>query len=38
MRLKAGLDAGRLNSLLDELDTAAFIEQARSDHRKELLS
>lgn len=38
MQLKTGLDAGRFNSLLDELDTDAFIEKARSDNRKESLS
>jgi len=34
LQLKAGLDAGRLNSLLDELDADAFIEKSRSDSRK----
>jgi Arc/MetJ-type ribon-helix-helix transcriptional regulator len=32
MQLKAGVDAGRLNSLLDDLDADAFIEKNRSDH------
>ena len=38
MQLKTGLDAGRFNSLLDELATEVFIEKARSDHRQESLS
>jgi len=38
MLLKAGLDAGRFNSFLDELDTDAFIEKARLDNRKQSLS
>jgi hypothetical protein len=38
MQLKAGLDAGRFNSLLDELDTDVFIEKARLDNRKGSLS
>lgn len=38
MQLKAGLDGGRFNSLLDEMDADGFMEIARSDHRKESLS
>jgi hypothetical protein len=38
MQLKAGLDAGRFNSLLDELDADAFIPKARLDNREEPLS
>ena len=33
MRLKAGLDSGHLNSLLDELATDAFIDKARVDNQ-----
>jgi hypothetical protein len=32
MQLKAGVDAGRLNSLLDDLDADAFIEKTRSEN------
>ena len=38
MRLKAGLDGGHLNSLLDELATDAFIDKARVDKQNELPS
>lgn len=38
LQLKAGLDTGRFNSLLDEMDADAFIEKARLDSRKEPLS
>ena len=31
MKIKAGVDAGRLNSLLDDLDADAFIEKNRFD-------
>jgi IS4 transposase len=31
MQLKTGLDGGRLNSLLDELEADAFIEKNRKD-------
>ena len=34
MQLKAGVDAGHLNALLDDLDADAFIEKNRSDHDK----
>jgi len=30
MRIKAGVDAGRFNSLLDDLDAEAFLEKNRS--------
>lgn len=38
MQLKAGLDAGRFNSLLDELDADALIEKTRLEARNEPLS
>ncbi len=34
MRIKAGVDAGRLNALLDDLDADAFIEKNPSDNDK----
>lgn len=34
MQLKAGVDAGRLNALLDDLDAEAFIDKNRSRMRK----
>lgn len=34
MQIKAGVDAGRLNSLLDDLDADVFIEKKRADNRK----
>lgn len=34
MRLKAGVDAGRFNALLDDLDTDAFIGKTRAVRRK----
>ena len=34
MQLKAGVDGGRLNALLDELDADAFIEKNQSDQIK----
>ena len=38
MLLKAGLDGGRFNSLVDEMETDGFIEKARSEKPKEPLS
>jgi hypothetical protein len=38
MQLKAGLDAGRFNSLIDELDADGFIEKSFSAERKGSLS
>jgi hypothetical protein len=32
MQIKAGVDAGRLNALLDDLDADAFIERSRSNN------
>jgi len=32
MQLKAGVDAGRFNSLLDDLEADAFIEKNRSEN------
>lgn len=34
MQLKAGVDAGRLNSLVDDLEAEAFIERAAVETRK----
>jgi hypothetical protein len=34
MRIKAGVDAGRFNSLLDDLDAEAFLEKIRLDKDK----
>ncbi len=38
MQLRTGVDAGRFNTLLDELDAEVFVEKARMDHRKNPLS
>ena len=32
MQLRAGVDAGRLNALLDDLEADAFIEKSRADN------
>jgi len=34
MQIKAGVDAGRFNSLLDDLDAEAFLVKNRSDKDK----
>jgi len=34
MQLKAGVDGGRLNALLDDLDVDAFIEKNQSDQNR----
>ncbi|MCU0751585.1 MAG: hypothetical protein MUF86_08885 [Akkermansiaceae bacterium] len=34
MQIKAGVDAGRFNSLLDDMDADAFLEKNRSDQDK----
>lgn len=34
MQIKAGVDGGRFNALLDDLDADAFIDKNRSGNRK----
>lgn len=38
MQMKTGIDASRLNSLLDEMDTEAFVEKARANTPKPSLA